>query len=112
MSDIAKTSVLSLKETAKEWAKKVDVDSVSKLNDRIKAGESLELILVCEDDKHMIEVFKEIVKNKLEMDKIKVYFTTDLKQNSESLEKSLTDFIKNEETGKFVAKNVEFNILE
>ena len=40
---------------------------------------------------------------KLEMDKIKVYFTTDLKQNSESLDKSLTDFIKNEETGKFGA---------
>ena len=35
-----------------------------------------------------------------------------LKQNSESLEKSLTEFVKNEETGKFSAKNVEFKILE
>ena len=71
-----------------------------------------QLILVCEDDKHMVEVFKQIVKNKLEMEKIKVYFTTDLKQNSDSLDKSLIDFVKNEETGKFVAKNVEFKILE
>src|SRR5699024_10956252 len=71
-----------------------------------------QLILVCEDDKHMVETFKEIVKNDLELDKIKIYFTTDLKQNANSLEKSLTEFTKNASTGKFVAKNVEFKILE
>ena len=36
----------------------------------------------------------------------------DLKQNANSLEKSLTEFTKNASTGKFVAKNVEFKILE
>ncbi len=71
-----------------------------------------QLILVCEDDKHMVETFKEIVKNKLELEDIKIYFTTDLKQNAITLDKSLTEFAKNEETGKFVAKNVEFKILE
>ena len=71
-----------------------------------------QLILVCEDDKHMVESFKVIVKNNLEMDKIKIYYTTDLKQNAESLDKSLTEFVKNEETGKFSARNVEFKILE
>ena len=71
-----------------------------------------QLILVCEDDKHMVETFKEIVKNKLELENVKIYFTTDLKQNAESLDKSLTEFIKDEETGKFSAKNVEFKILE
>ena len=71
-----------------------------------------QLILVCEDDKHMVETFKEIVKKDLNMEKVKIYFTTDLKQNAGSLEKSLTEFAKNEETGKFVAKNVEFRILE
>jgi hypothetical protein len=71
-----------------------------------------QLILVCEDEKHMVETFKEIVKNSLEMNGIKVYYTTDLKQNSESLNQSLTEFVKNEETGKFSAKNVEFKILE
>ena len=71
-----------------------------------------QLIFVCEDDKHMVETFKEIVKAGLEMEKIKVYFTTDLKQNAESLDKSLTEFTKNETTGKFAAKNVEFKILE
>ena len=71
-----------------------------------------QLILVCEDEKHMVETFKEMVKNNLEMAGIKVYYTTDLKQNSESLNQSLTEFTKNEDTGKFSAKNVEFKILE
>lgn len=71
-----------------------------------------QLILVCEDDKHMVETFKEMVKKELVPDGSKVYFTTDLKQNSESLDKSLTDFVKNESTGKFSAVNVEFKILE
>ena len=71
-----------------------------------------QLILVCEDDKHMVETFKEIIRNNLELSNSKIYFTTDLKQNSESLNKSLTEFVKNEETGKFGANNVEFKILE
>ena len=71
-----------------------------------------QLILVCEDDKHMVETFKEIVKNKLELENIKIYFTTDLKQNAEKLNKSLIEFVKNEDTGKFNANNIEFKILE
>ena len=71
-----------------------------------------QLILVCEDDKHMVETFKEVVKKGLQFDKIKVYYTTDLKQNAGSLDKSLTEFTKNETTGKFEAKNIEFKILE
>ena len=71
-----------------------------------------QLILVCEDDKHMVETFKEVVKKGMQFENIKVYYTTDLKQNAESLEKSLTEFTKNETTGKFEAKNIEFKILE
>ena len=48
----------------------------------------------------------------MQFENIKVYYTTDLKQNAESLEKSLTEFTKNETTGKFEAKNIEFKILE
>lgn len=71
-----------------------------------------QLILVCEDDKNMVEAFKLIIKNNLEIANQKIYFTTDLKQNATSLDKSLTEFVKNEETGKFSARNVEFKILE
>jgi uridine kinase len=42
------TGIVSLKETAKEWAKKVDIDSVDKLNAMIRKGDELELVLICE----------------------------------------------------------------
>ncbi len=41
-------SVTSLKETAKEWARKVGIDSVGKLNSMVDSGHSMELVLVCE----------------------------------------------------------------
>ncbi len=41
-------SITSLKETAKEWAKKIGVSSVEKLNAMIDSGHSMELVLVCE----------------------------------------------------------------
>ena len=70
-----------------------------------------QLIFVCEDDKHTIEVFKELVKNGIEIDKIKFYFTTDLKQNATTLEKSLIEFVK-DENGKYKAKNIEIKLLK
>ena len=71
-----------------------------------------QIIFVCEDDKHMVEVFKEIVINKIDIEKIKFYFTTDLKQTSSTLEKSLVEFVIDEETGKYKAKNVEIKFLK
>ena len=70
-----------------------------------------QLILICEDDKHTAETFKEIVKNKIEIPKIKLYFTTDLRQNSESLENTLIEFKIDEETKKYKMFNVEVKIL-
>ena len=51
-----------------------------------------QLILICEDEKHMAETFKEIVKEQLEIPQIKLYFTTDLRQNKETLEETLVEF--------------------
>ncbi len=70
-----------------------------------------QLILVCEDDKHMVETLREIISQKLSIDRIKLYFTTDLKQNTISLDKSLTEFVQDETTGKYKAINVEFKVL-
>ena len=70
-----------------------------------------QLILVCEDDKHTAESFKEIVKNKLEIPQIKLYFTTDLRQNSETLENTLIEFRIDETTKKYKMFNVEVKIL-
>ena len=71
-----------------------------------------QLIIVCEDDKHVAEVFKTIVLNDVQIDKIKLYYTTDLKQNDESLDESLVEFVKNEETGKYKLKNTKIKLLD
>ena len=70
-----------------------------------------QLILVCEDEKHMVETFKQLVTNNLMFEKAKIYFTTDLKQNSTTLEKSFIEFVQDKETGKFKANNIEIKLL-
>ena len=70
-----------------------------------------QLVLVCEDTKHMVEVLKVIVTNKLKIPGIKLLFTTDLRQNSDSLDKSLVEFKIDETTGKFKMEDVELKIL-
>ena len=70
-----------------------------------------QLILICEDDKHTAESFKEIVKGGVEIPQIKLYFTTDLRQNSESLENTLIEFKIDETTNKYKMFNVEVKIL-
>ncbi len=71
-----------------------------------------QLIIVCEDDKHMAETFKTIAVNNVTIDKIKLYFTTDLRQNDESLDESLVEFVENEETGKYKMKNTKIRLLD
>lgn len=68
-----------------------------------------QLILICEDDKNMAEVFKTIILNKVEIEKIKLYFTTDLRQNEETLDKTLVEFRL--ENGKYKMTNVEVKLL-
>ena len=71
-----------------------------------------QLILVCEDDKHMAETFKQIVTNSLELSNITLLFTTDLRQNEENLSKSLIQFKLDETTQKYKVQNVELKLLE
>ena len=70
-----------------------------------------QLILICEDEKHMAQSFKEIVKNQVEIPQIKLYFTTDLRQNQETLENTLIEFRIDEATKKYKIYNVEAKIL-
>ncbi len=70
-----------------------------------------QLIIVCEDDKHTAETFKEIVKNGVEINQIKLYFTTDLRQNSDTLENTLIEFKLDPETNKYKIQNVELKLL-
>ena len=71
-----------------------------------------QLIFICEDEKHTAETFKIIVMKGLEISKIKLYFTTDLRQNKESLEDTLIEFKLDETTNKYKVSNVELKLLE
>lgn len=70
-----------------------------------------QLIIICEDDKHMAETFREIVVNQVEISQIKLYFTTDLRQNEESLNKTLVEFKIDSATGKYKMGNIEVKLL-
>ena len=70
-----------------------------------------QLIIVAEDDKHMAEAFKEVVTNNIAIDKINLYYTTDLSQNDEDLTKSLTEFKLDKTSNKYKAEKVELKLL-
>ena len=71
-----------------------------------------QLIFVCEDEKNMAEVFKEVVTKKLEIPEIRFYFTTDLRQVAETLNGSLTEFVLDEKTNKYKAETVNLKLLD
>lgn len=68
-----------------------------------------QLIFVCEDEKHMAECFKEIITNKVEIPQIKMLFTTDLRQNEETLSNTLVEFKLVD--GKYKMENVELKLI-
>ncbi len=71
-----------------------------------------QLIIVCEDERHAAECFKEITLNRIEMTKIKLYFTTDLRQIKDNLTKTLIEFKLDEETKKYKVEEVELKLLD
>ena len=101
-----------------DWQKKL-VDRLRLYNDFYDNFQTMDsgyssmpqLIFVCEDDKHMAETFKEIVTNKLEIKPIKMYFTTELRQNEESLVKTLVEFKLDSQTQKYKVELVELKLL-
>ena len=70
-----------------------------------------QLILLCQDEKHMAETFREIVVNGLGIDKLNLYYTTDLRQNDSTLEHSLAEFKLDPVTNKYKMENVDIKLL-
>lgn len=70
-----------------------------------------QLILICEDEKHMAETFKTIVVNNVGIKQIKLYFSTDLRQNEKTLAKTLVEFKQDPETKKYKMEDVEVKLL-
>jgi len=71
-----------------------------------------QLVIVGEDDDHMVEIFKILTKNKVVLKDCNILYTTDLRQLDESLEKSLISFNYNEEKGKYVMGIYNTDLLE
>ena len=69
-----------------------------------------QFILVAEDSRHMVEIFKVIVTKGLNISNAKIYFTQDLSQNSTALDKSLVEFVI-DENGKYKMNNMEVKLL-
>ena len=59
----------------------------------------------------MAEAFRTIVVNGLEIDKINLYYTTDLRQNDDTLEESLAEFKIDPTTNKYKMQNVSVKLL-
>ena len=70
-----------------------------------------QLIIICEDEKHMAETFRELVINGIEISNINLYYTTDLRQNEETLDKTLVEFKLDKTTNKYKMENVEVKLL-
>lgn len=71
-----------------------------------------QLIIDCEDKKHIVETYKHIIMKKLDIPQIKLYFTTDLRQNQDSLSNTLCEFKLDKETNKYKLVNVELKLLD
>lgn len=71
-----------------------------------------QLIFVCEDEKNMAEAFRTIVTNRVEIPQIKLYYTTDLRQNEETLAKTLVEFKLDETTNKYKMEEIELKLLD
>lgn len=101
-----------------DWEKKL-VDKMRLYNDFYDNYQIMDsgfnsmpqLIIICEDEKNMAETFKTIVMNQVELKRIRMYFSTDLRQNEETLEKTLVEFRLDETTGKYKMENVEVKLL-
>ena len=101
-----------------EWEKKL-VDKMRLYQDfyqNFVPGDSSfssmpQLIFICEDEKHMAGTFKTIVVNQVEIPQIKLYFSTDLRQNEETLAKTLVEFKQDAETKKYKMEDVEVKLL-
>lgn len=60
-----------------------------------------QLVIVGEDDEHLIEIFKAVKKIKVELNGIEIYYTTDLRQLEREIDKTLITFKQDSVTGKY-----------
>ena len=70
-----------------------------------------QLIIIGEDEDHLVEIFKDFMRVQADLEGIEVYYTTDLRQLDETLETSLIAFRLNQETGRYQKEVIQTPIL-
>lgn len=71
-----------------------------------------QLVIIGEDDEHLIEIFKTIKKVKVELKGIEVYYSTDLRQLEPEIDKTLIAFKQDPETGRYRMEMLQVPLLE
>ncbi|MBQ6860447.1 MAG: replication-relaxation family protein [Clostridia bacterium] len=71
-----------------------------------------QLVIIGEDDEHMIELFKDIKRVNAELKGIELYFSTDLRQLEAEMNKTLITFKQDPETGRYRMEMAEIPLLE
>ena len=70
-----------------------------------------QLVIIGEDDEHLIEIFKAIKKVKAEFNGIEVYYSTDLRQLENDIDKTLIAFKQDTETGRYRMEMLQIPLL-
>ena len=71
-----------------------------------------QLIIIGEDEDHLVEIFKNYMRVQAELDGIEVFYTTDLRQLTDSLDTSLIAFRLNQATGRYQKEIIQTPLLE
>jgi len=71
-----------------------------------------QLVIIGEDDEHLIEIFKAVKKIKAELKGIEIYYSTDLRQLEKDVDKTLIGFKQDPETGRYKMEMLQIPLLE
>lgn len=71
-----------------------------------------QLVIIGEDDAHIIELFKDVKRVNAELKGIEIYYSTDLRQLEEEINKTLITFKQDPETGRYRMEMAEISLLE
>ncbi|MBR3888765.1 MAG: replication-relaxation family protein [Clostridia bacterium] len=71
-----------------------------------------QLVIIGEDDEHIIELFKNVKRINVELKGIELYFSTDLRQLEPEMNKTLISFKQDPDTGRYRMELAEIPLLE
>ncbi|MBQ9280342.1 MAG: hypothetical protein IJ215_04795, partial [Clostridia bacterium] len=71
-----------------------------------------QLVIIGEDDNHVIDLFRDIKRIKVELKGIEIYYSTDLRQLEDEIDKTIIAFKQDPETGRYRMEMAQLSMLE